>query len=92
MQPTTEAPTIDPAAIDVVLVPGVLFDPDGGRLGHGKGYYDRLLSPFRPRPLLIGVTLDRRVVASLPMTATDVWVDSVATESGFREARASGSS
>lgn len=92
MQPTAAAPTIDPGAIDVVLVPGLLFDPDGGRLGHGKGYYDRLLSSLHPRPFLIGVTLDRRVVANLPMTATDVAMDSVATESAYREARASGSS
>lgn len=86
LQPHEDSPLIDPVAIDVVLVPGVLFARDGGRLGHGKGYYDSLLSSLHPRPYLIGATLDRRVVDRLPMTETDVWMDAIATESGFTEA------
>ena len=84
-QPGADAAPIDPGTIDVVLVPGLLFARNGGRLGHGRGYYDTLLSSINPRPYLIGVTLDRRVVDRLPMTDHDVWVDSVATETGFRE-------
>ena len=84
-QPRADAAPIDPATIDVVLVPGLLFARNGGRLGHGKGYYDTLLSSINPRPYLIGVTVDRRVVDRLPMTDHDVWMDSVATETGFRE-------
>ena len=84
-QPRADAAPIDPDTIDVVLVPGLLFARNGGRLGHGKGYYDTLLSAINPRPYLIGVTVDRRVVDRLPMTDHDVWMDSVATETGFRE-------
>jgi 5-formyltetrahydrofolate cyclo-ligase len=86
LQPREDSPQIDPGSIDAVLVPGVLFAIDGGRLGHGKGYYDRLLSSLHRRPYSIGVTLDRRVVERLPMTDSDVYVDGIATESGFREA------
>ena len=86
LQPREGSPQIDPGSIDAVLVPGVLFANDGGRLGHGKGYYDRLLSSLRRRPYSIGVTVDRRVVEKLPMTEGDVYVDGIATESGFREA------
>lgn len=86
LQPREDSPQIDPASIDAVLVPGLLFATDGGRLGHGKGYYDRLLSSLRRRPYSIGVTVDRRVVEKLPMTDTDVYMDGIATESGFREA------
>lgn len=88
LQPREDSPTIDPAVIDVVVVPGVLFARDGGRLGRGKGYYDHLLSRLRPRPYLMGATLDRRVVDKLPMTESDVWMDAIATESGFTEATA----
>jgi len=86
MQPRADTATIDPHGIEVVLVPGLLFARNGGRLGHGKGYYDRLLSSFHPRPYLIGVTVDRRMVDKLPMTDHDVWMDAVATETTFREA------
>lgn len=88
LQPREDSPQIDPAAIDVILVPGLLFARDGGRLGHGRGHYDRLLSSLHPRPYLIGATLDRRVVDKLPMTESDVWMDAIATESGFTEATA----
>jgi 5-formyltetrahydrofolate cyclo-ligase len=88
LQPGPDATPIDPSGLEVVLVPGLLFARDGGRLGHGKGYYDKLLSSFHPRPFLIGVTVDRRVVEELPMTDRDIWMDAVATETGFREALA----
>jgi 5-formyltetrahydrofolate cyclo-ligase len=86
MQPRAEAPLVDQGDIEVALVPGLLFARDGGRLGHGRGYYDRLLASFHPRPFLIGVTVDRRVVPELPMVEHDIWMDAVATETGFTEA------
>ena len=85
MQPRADASPIAPDGIEVVLVPGLLFARDGGRLGHGKGYYDKLLSSFHHRPYLIGATVDRRVVDVLPMTHHDVWMDAIATETGLAE-------
>ena len=86
LQPRADASPIASDGIEVVLVPGLLFARDGGRLGHGKGYYDKLLSSFHHRPYLIAATVDRRVVDELPMTHHDVWMDAIATETGFREA------
>ena len=82
-QPAEDARPFKRGEIEVVLVPGLMFARDGGRLGHGRGYYDTLLASFEPRPYLIGVTVDRRVVDTLPMTGHDVWMDGLATETGF---------
>jgi 5-formyltetrahydrofolate cyclo-ligase len=86
LQPREDATLVDRDEIEVVLVPGLMFARDGGRLGHGKGYYDTLLTSLQPRPHLIGVTVDRRVVDSLPMTDHDIWMDGLATETGFHPA------
>lgn len=38
----------DKTKIELVVMPGVAFSPDGARLGYGKGYYDRFLSDISP--------------------------------------------
>jgi len=80
-QPTAGSTEIDPDRIAVALVPGLAFDGCGHRLGRGKGYYDRLLEKM-PRATLVGVTLDRRLLARLPFEDHDVTMHRLATESG----------
>ncbi|HUG20645.1 MAG TPA: 5-formyltetrahydrofolate cyclo-ligase [Planctomycetaceae bacterium] len=67
--------------IDVILVPGIAFDRSGGRLGQGKGYYDKLLQDARPRSTLIGLAFDCQVVDVVPREPHDVPLDLVVTES-----------
>lgn len=47
---------IDPKQIDCIIVPGIAFDAQGNRIGHGKGYYDSLLKEFHHVPK-IGLVL-----------------------------------
>ena len=63
-------------AIDVVVVPGVAFDAQGRRLGHGKGYYDRLLAQL-PRAYKIGLCFAFQMVERVPTTPQDVAMDEV---------------
>ena len=63
-------------AIDVVVVPGVAFDAQGRRLGHGKGYYDRLLAQL-PQAYKIGLCFAFQMVGRVPTTPQDVAMDEV---------------
>ena len=71
---------LPPGELDAVLVPGVAFDKTGSRLGHGKGYYDRLLNRIRPDCSLIGLAFECQLFETIPMSEHDVRMDLVVTE------------
>lgn len=71
---------VQPEEIDLVAVPGTAFDPSGGRLGQGKGYYDRLLSRIRPEVPLIALSFECQVFPKIPVAPHDVYMDLVLTE------------
>ncbi|MFN8020657.1 MAG: 5-formyltetrahydrofolate cyclo-ligase [Acidimicrobiales bacterium] len=66
---------VDPTSIDLVIVPGVAFTLAGGRLGHGKAYYDRFLP--RTQAFTVGACFDEQVVDDLPLEPHDVLLDLV---------------
>ena len=68
----------NPADLRVIVVPGVAFDSRGGRLGHGKGHFDRLLA--QSGAFFVGLCFENRLVAAIPMEPHDVRMDLVATE------------
>jgi 5-formyltetrahydrofolate cyclo-ligase len=68
------------AQLECVIVPGVAFDRNGGRLGNGAGYYDRLLSSVRDDAVLIGVCFESQIVEQVVMEPHDVVMDIVITE------------
>jgi len=79
-QPVAGTPEVDPTTVDTWLVPGLAFDLRGTRLGHGVGYYDRLLARRRVDSVVVGVTTSRHVVGSLPREDHDVDMDVVVTD------------
>lgn len=86
-QPQDLGPMVPVHEIDLILTPGLAFDRQGGRLGNGGGFYDRLLSRRRSDSLAVGITINRRVVSSVPMQDHDQRVDWLATEDGVTESR-----
>lgn len=83
-QPVADAPELDIGAIDAVLVPGLGFDARGRRLGHGAGYYDRLLPGVAADVPIIGVAPDGWLVDELPSEPHDVAMTHLADENGVR--------
>lgn len=80
-QPVAGSPTVEAHLVDVWLVPGLAFDLEGNRLGHGAGYYDRLLGTAAPDATFVGVTLERYLATALPRQPHDQAMHLVVTES-----------
>ena len=72
-------------ALDLVLAPGLAFDRRGGRVGHGRGFYDSLCARDCARGAVrMGVAFDFQVTdEGVPMEAHDARMHAVATESGI---------
>ncbi|HWG86108.1 MAG TPA: 5-formyltetrahydrofolate cyclo-ligase [Deinococcales bacterium] len=80
-QARADAEAVAPEEADVVLVPGLVYDEGGYRLGYGGGYYDRLLPLLRHDAVTFGVARDELLVPALPRDGWDVPVREVVTQS-----------
>ncbi len=83
-QPRAGVPEIVPSEVDAVLVPGLAFDLEGGRLGRGAGFYDELLGRIPPTALRIGIAPEALIVDRLPTAGHDVAMTHLATEASVR--------
>ena len=70
-----------PDEIDTVIVPGIAFDYHGGRIGFGKGYYDRFLSKFKGTK--VGFCYDFQLTDNAYSEPHDVMMDYVVTNDGI---------
>lgn len=73
---------ISPKEIDLVVVPGSVFDRSCRRFGYGGGYYDRFLGIEAGHAFRIGLAFKLQVVEYLPVAPHDVAMDLVVTEEG----------
>ena len=71
---------LQPADLDLIMVPGVAFDRNGGRTGHGKGYYDKLLQHARLDAPLIALSFECQLFEKIPAESHDIYMDKVVTE------------
>lgn len=75
----------EPLNIDVVIIPGSVFDERGGRYGYGGGYYDRFLEKI-PYAVRIGLAFDLQTVREAPLQSHDELLDYIITEKRIIEA------
>ena len=77
---------IDPAEIDLALIPGIAFDRSGNRLGFGAGYYDRYLPRLRPDVPRVALAYECQLHSeSLPADQYDLPMDHIVTEKQWYE-------
>ena len=83
-EPGPESPAASDGILKNILwlVPGTAFDLKGGRLGHGRGIFDRLLSDASG--IKIGICYDWQIIDAVPSDEKDVKMDFIVTESGLR--------
>lgn len=67
-------------SLDLIMVPGVAFDARGARMGHGKGYYDKLLQHARPDTPLVALAFECQLFDNIPVAEHDVFMDRIITE------------
>ena len=81
LEPAKESEPVDIRKINLILVPGLAFDWNGNRLGHGKGYYDRFLERCGKNTHTIGIAFRFQVFDSIPFDPHDKRMDEIVTES-----------
>jgi 5-formyltetrahydrofolate cyclo-ligase len=77
LEPPAHMPTVGIGEIDAFFCPGLAFDRHGGRLGRGKGFYDRILASARPDALKIGVCFPCQIVDNTHSQSHDIHMDAV---------------
>lgn len=82
--PERQVPVTD---LDIIMVPGVAFTKDGARMGHGKGYYDKLLEHARPDAPLVALAFECQLFPDIPVQEHDIYMDLIITELAVYQGR-----
>lgn len=80
LEPLTSENKIDPSKIDMVVIPGLAFDLNGGRLGYGGGYYDRLLVELKSETPKIALAYSSQIIEKVYMNENDIYINSIITD------------
>lgn len=87
LEPLIVEPHIDPSELDLIVVPGVAFDRNGGRMGYGAGFYDRYFKKINKENInkivKLALAYEIQMLDKVPMNAQDVPVDFIITENEF---------
>ncbi|MCK4839220.1 MAG: 5-formyltetrahydrofolate cyclo-ligase, partial [Desulfobulbaceae bacterium] len=72
---------LNPREIDLVIIPGSVFDHNSGRLGYGGGFYDRFLANQAPASFRVALAFELQVIDDrLPLESHDQPLDCLVTE------------
>ncbi len=80
LEPTSNGAEALPEEVDLFVLPGLLFDRAGRRLGQGGGHLDRLLGRAREDAARVGLCYAQRIVQERPAAPWDVAIHVVVTD------------
>ncbi|MEX2114087.1 MAG: 5-formyltetrahydrofolate cyclo-ligase [Pirellulales bacterium] len=78
---------VDVREVDLIMVPGVAFDRRGARMGHGFGYYDKLLEHARLETPLVALAFECQLFPEIPTQPHDIFMDKIITEQTIFEGK-----
>lgn len=81
LEPKDDSNFIDKENIDLIIVPGAVFDLEGNRIGYGGGYYDRFLSNIKDKRNKVALAYDLQIVENIEAEEHDIKVDYIITNS-----------
>ncbi len=71
---------VKPEELDLIIVPGIVFDEKGNRIGFGKAFYDEFLNSMKKKSPLIGLAFELQLLKELPIEKHDVKINNIITE------------
>lgn len=83
LEPIDDSNYIEKENIDLIVVPGVVFDNECNRIGYGGGYYDRYLSDIKFKKNKIALAYDLQIVDKIECEAHDIKVDYIITNTSI---------
>ena len=81
---------VDARELDLVMAPGVAFDRRGARMGHGFGYYDKLLEHVRSDAPIVALAFECQLFPEIPTQDHDIFMDKILTERATYEGKGRG--
>jgi 5-formyltetrahydrofolate cyclo-ligase len=66
--------------VDIAIIPGLAFDEKGGRIGSGKGYYDRLIPELPTTTRKVALAFEEQIIPQVPSESHDKHVDIIITD------------
>lgn len=79
LEPIDDSNYIEKENIDLIVVPGVVFDKECNRIGYGGGYYDRYLKDIKSKKNKIALAYDLQIVDKIESEVHDIKVDYIIT-------------
>jgi len=66
--------------IDIAVVPGLVFDEKGGRIGTHDGFYNKLIGKLPITTRKVSLAFETQIVPQVPMDSSDRYVDIIISD------------
>jgi len=80
LEPAKDIKAVKKVDLDLIILPGVVFDELGGRIGYGGGYYDKYLQDLEESIPKAALCYEFQIIDKVPTEEHDIRADYIITE------------